>query len=156
GVEKGLQPALEQLVHRRDAGTPEEAVVDEQQPGLLGGGQGEQLRVRGDAGRDRRDLPRSRHLQPVHAVVLEATRLQDLVELADDLPQRHRHGPKISLWNTPWRVGAWRSLVARTVRVGEVPSSNLGAPIKWETAKFREQLPNGRSRKQWRCAGGYG
>ncbi len=27
-------------------------------------------------------------------------------------------------------VGAWRSLVARTVRVGEVPSSNLGAPIK--------------------------
>ena len=25
--------------------------------------------------------------------------------------------------------GAWRSLVARTVRVGEVPSSNLGAPI---------------------------
>ena len=26
-------------------------------------------------------------------------------------------------------VGAWRSLVARTVRVGEVPSSNLGAPI---------------------------
>src|SRR3984885_5462372 len=30
-----------------------------------------------------------------------------------------------------WRhIGAWRSLVARTVRVGEVPSSNLGAPIK--------------------------
>ena len=29
-----------------------------------------------------------------------------------------------------WRhIGAWRSLVARTVRVGEVPSSNLGAPI---------------------------
>jgi hypothetical protein len=26
-------------------------------------------------------------------------------------------------------IGAWRSLVARTVRVGEVPSSNLGAPI---------------------------
>ncbi len=28
-----------------------------------------------------------------------------------------------------WGIGAWRSLVARTVRVGEVPSSNLGAPI---------------------------
>ncbi len=27
------------------------------------------------------------------------------------------------------RLGAWRSLVARTVRVGEVPSSNLGAPM---------------------------
>ena len=26
-------------------------------------------------------------------------------------------------------LGAWRSLVARTVRVGEVPSSNLGAPM---------------------------
>jgi hypothetical protein len=26
--------------------------------------------------------------------------------------------------------GAWRSLVARTVRVGEVPGSNPGAPIR--------------------------
>src|SRR6476469_672965 len=26
-------------------------------------------------------------------------------------------------------VGAWRSLVARTVRVGEVPGSNPGAPL---------------------------
>ena len=28
-------------------------------------------------------------------------------------------------------IGAWRSLVARTVRVGEVPGSNPGAPIGW-------------------------
>jgi hypothetical protein len=34
-----------------------------------------------------------------------------------------------AVWDTEERVGAWRSLVARTVRVGEVPSSNLGAPI---------------------------
>src|SRR4051812_50034902 len=27
------------------------------------------------------------------------------------------------------RLGVWRSLVARSVRVGEVPSSNLGTPI---------------------------
>ena len=27
-------------------------------------------------------------------------------------------------------IGAWRSLVARTVRVGEVPGSNPGAPIE--------------------------
>src|SRR3954465_8992036 len=27
------------------------------------------------------------------------------------------------------RPGVWRSLVARSVRVGEVPSSNLGTPI---------------------------
>jgi hypothetical protein len=32
------------------------------------------------------------------------------------------------LWNTEV-IGAWRSLVARTVRVGEVPGSNPGAPI---------------------------
>ena len=33
------------------------------------------------------------------------------------------------------RFGAWRSLVARTVRVGEVPGSNPGAPI-CETAHW--------------------
>ena len=33
------------------------------------------------------------------------------------------------LCDNPRLSGAWRSLVARTVRVGEVPSSNLGAPI---------------------------
>src|SRR5947209_5050387 len=27
------------------------------------------------------------------------------------------------------QLGVWRSLVARSVRVGEVPSSNLGTPI---------------------------
>ena len=33
------------------------------------------------------------------------------------------------------RIGAWRSLVARTVRVGEVPGSNPGAPIEtWSFA----------------------
>ncbi len=42
--------------------------------------------------------------------------------------------------------GAWRSLVARTVRVGEVPSSNLGAPIAvaapagWQAAAPRACL----------------
>ena len=30
---------------------------------------------------------------------------------------------------TLWPLGVWRSLVARSVRVGEVPSSNLGTPI---------------------------
>jgi hypothetical protein len=34
-----------------------------------------------------------------------------------------------TVWDTGERVGAWRSLVARTVRVGEVPGSNPGAPI---------------------------
>ena len=31
---------------------------------------------------------------------------------------------------TLWALGVWRSLVARSVRVGEVPSSNLGTPIE--------------------------
>ena len=34
------------------------------------------------------------------------------------------------------RFGAWRSLVARTVRVGEVPSSNLGAPIAFKNREW--------------------
>ena len=34
------------------------------------------------------------------------------------------------MWDTAVCVGAWRSLVARAVRVGEVPGSNPGAPIK--------------------------
>jgi hypothetical protein len=33
------------------------------------------------------------------------------------------------VWDTEGCVGAWRSLVARAVRVGEVPGSNPGAPI---------------------------
>jgi hypothetical protein len=33
------------------------------------------------------------------------------------------------VWDTAFCVGAWRSLVARAVRVGEVPGSNPGAPI---------------------------
>jgi hypothetical protein len=44
--------------------------------------------------------------------------------LAGSWPPRRR-----AVWDTAERIGAWRSLVARTVRVGEVPSSNLGAPI---------------------------
>src|SRR5688572_17786253 len=29
------------------------------------------------------------------------------------------------------QLGVWRSLVARSVRVGEVPSSNLGTPMEY-------------------------
>jgi MMPL family len=39
------------------------------------------------------------------------------------------------------RLGAWRSLVARTVRVGEVPGSNPGAPICSSSAPTREHRP---------------
>ena len=33
------------------------------------------------------------------------------------------------------RSGVWRSLVARSVRVGEAPSSNLGTPIEVPSCK---------------------
>ncbi len=36
--------------------------------------------------------------------------------------------PRARVWDTATCVGAWRSLVARAVRVGEVPGSNPGAP----------------------------
>src|SRR3982750_723182 len=36
---------------------------------------------------------------------------------------------RIAAARLPRAFGAWRSLVARTVRVGEVPGSNPGAPI---------------------------
>jgi hypothetical protein len=36
------------------------------------------------------------------------------------------------------RLGAWRSLVARTVRVGEVAGSNPVAPIKQPSTRWRE------------------
>ncbi len=44
-------------------------------------------------------------------------------------PHRGLEGLEARLWDTGLCVGAWRSLVARAVRVGEVPGSNPGAPI---------------------------
>jgi hypothetical protein len=46
------------------------------------------------------------------------------------------------VWDTGDCVGAWRSLVARAVRVGEVPGSNPGAPI-FLCAKAGEQQRTG-------------
>ena len=64
---------------------PEEAVVDDQQVGALAGGELEQLRAGRDAGGDRLNLGRARDLQAVGAVVLEAPRLEQVVELREDL-----------------------------------------------------------------------
>lgn len=44
-------------------------------------------------------------------------------------------GRERPVWDTGPCVGAWRSLVARAVRVGEVPGSNPGAPIA-ESPRF--------------------
>src|SRR5207247_6231151 len=42
---------------------------------------------------------------------------------------------------TCWALGVWRSLVARSVRVGEVPSSNLGTPIDAGETMFPPRAP---------------
>ena len=49
------------------------------------------------------------------------------------------------LWDTE-SIGAWRSLVARTVRVGEVPGSNPGAPTQ-KTQQLLGFLLGGAGRK---------
>ncbi len=48
-------------------------------------------------------------------------------EAAPGRPRRRPDEPRVLPYCA--RLGAWRSLVARTVRVGEVPGSNPGAPI---------------------------
>src|SRR5271167_5193382 len=83
-----------------------------------------------------------------HCALCAITAIKDLVRVAG-----RRRGPppwtsgagcgrrqaaEPAVWDTGERVGAWRSLVARTVRVGEVPSSNLGAPISGRSAESRE------------------
>ena len=40
-----------------------------------------------------------------------------------------------------YALGVWRSLVARSVRVGEVPSSNLGTPMRAGTQPPRAGCP---------------
>src|SRR5690242_13759706 len=49
------------------------------------------------------------------------------VDVEEDRSQSHT----ATLWP---HIGVWRSLVARSVRVGEVPSSNLGTPIACPTS----------------------
>ena len=55
------------------------------------------------------------------------------------------------MWNTGERVGAWRSLVARTVRVGEVPGSNPGAPIFTMSADHDADI-RARIKQRWEAS----
>ena len=115
-----------------NARPPEEAVMDEQQLRPLAGGAAEQLGMGGYAGCDRLDARRLREPAVRYAVVLESARIQDPVGLGEDLGHGGTHRTSLAAssgMGYSWSIGAWRSLVARTVRVGEVPSSNLGAPI---------------------------
>ena len=52
------------------------------------------------------------------------------------------------------QLGVWRSLVARSVRVGEVPSSNLGTPISVGEPMVPPRAPSFSALP--RAAAGYG
>ncbi len=91
GLEQDLQPALQLGVDRAEVRSPEDAVMHEQQLRALGRRELEQLEVRRDAGRDGLDLDRAGHLQTVRPVVVEARRLEQAVELGDDLAGEDGH-----------------------------------------------------------------
>ena len=81
-VEEQLQAALGGRVEAARRAVPEQAVVDEDEVGALGGGALEQLDAGADAGHDRGNGLRTGDLEPVGAVVVEATGLQQRVEIA--------------------------------------------------------------------------
>ncbi len=85
GLEQRLQPPCERAVDRSGSRTPEDPVVGEHQLRSLRRRAPEQLEMGAHAGGHRRHLLGPRHLQPVGAVVLEALRLQEAVELAHDV-----------------------------------------------------------------------
>ncbi len=109
-VEEDLQAALERGVDRAWARAPEEAVVDDEQLGILGRGALEQLDVGRDAGGDRVDLGRAWDLEAVGSVVLEAARFEQGVEVGEDVGGGGGHVAKIAVWNTDRASGrgaAW-------------------------------------------------
>ena len=79
--------------------------------------------------RDRRHLVRADDLQALGRELREPLDLEQRARVRDDLVPAS-HGASLRNRETATlRLGVWRSLVARSVRVGEVPSSNLGTPI---------------------------
>ena len=98
-----------------------------------------------DPAEDERHLLGTEHLQPGRRELRPALDLEQRVRVGGDLvppghaPQsigtaRGRTAPSRRRAGTLCSLGVWRSLVARSVRVGEVPSSNLGTPIDaWGT-----------------------
>ena len=98
-------------------------VVDREKPRLL-----VSRRVEGES------VPRS-HTLVARRPELRARPEEREVDIEED---RLEHGventgepgvPRPPSFGTLLRPGVWRSLVARSVRVGEAPSSNLGTPI---------------------------
>ena len=130
-----LEPAAQTAVDDERLVTPEETVVDEHELRARLGRPLEQLQRGGDATRDLVDVRRADDLQPGTAEFGKPVDLQPFVRVGDDLvPAGHGRilgrVARARETDTLFRLGVWRSLVARSVRVGEVPSSNLGTPIE--------------------------
>ena len=144
GGEERLEPATLAPVDPDRLVPPEHPVVDDHQ---LGPGRGRALEelLRGrDAARDLRHLVRAEHLQAGRPVLGEAVDCEQFVGEADDLVALS-HGPIIATLSP---LGVWRSLVARSVRVGEVRSSNLRTPIEsWGSLWLPHEPFGGRSER---------
>ncbi len=91
GVKQDLKAALERGIDRPGTGAPEESVVDDEQLGVLGGGEFEQLGMRGDAGGHGHHLGRPRNLQAVGTVVLKARGLKQSVDLLENVEHAGGH-----------------------------------------------------------------
>ncbi len=120
GVEQELETVLEERVDRAHARVPDEAVVDDEQLGVLAGGELEQGRICRDARGDGVHAVRAGHLQTVDAVVLEACRVQQTVELGEDLGGGGGHCGEGSGRAARGLREAWLEREsARSARVGE-------------------------------------
>ena len=126
---------------------PEHSVMNEQKLGTQRARPSKQLERRRDAAGDSRYLLRADDLHPDRRVVGELLDSQQIVGERDDLVSCW-HDATVPRRPVPFAsLGVWRSLVARAVRVGEVPGSNPGTPI--ETAPlgvvffFRWEEPGG-------------
>ena len=134
--EERLEPAPEACVDDERLVAPEEAVVHEHELGAELDRPLEQVSGARHAARDGRHLSRAEDLETLGCELGKPLDLQELVRVRDDLVSSR---PRASLRAPPGQptatlvpLGVWRSLVARSVRVGEVPSSNLGTPIAGE------------------------
>ena len=126
GSEERLEAATQAPVDPDGLVAPEHAVVDDHQLRACRRRPLEQLERGRDSARDLRHLVGAEHLQPGRAVLGEAVRCRGARSRTRMISSRWATGPIIA---TLCALGVWRSLVARSVRVGEVRSSNLRTPM---------------------------
>src|SRR5204862_4862502 len=92
---------------------------------------------------DLRHLVRARDLHPLRPVVPEGGQIEQLGRVLEDrVAPRHRERLCQPLGYPVSRLGVWRSLVARSVRVGEAPSSNLGTPTSVGEPRVPPRAPS--------------